>query len=495
MAWVTTVFEEHCTPKPKKPKLEDFSKTDTVEKILPNSKSIIKLDTWLSRHKPKQIEDLVVNCKKIEELKTWLKYAISDGNSSKILLITGPPGSGKTVTLQVICNSLNLQVIEWITPLDMCFQQEGFNGDIYNTWQNPSQVFKDFLLRAIKYNNILNSFTNSYSKIVLVKDYPNIFINKPSTFHDVLNDLGINQSKTPLIFISSDGALCRNLFTNELKSNCKISTINFNPIVHLSIVKVLQRIVEKEKKIQSSITLPSKSAVADISSCCDGDLRSAILKLYFNTFGVGVKSVQNKNQGPRDKKGKLLNITLDMDKKLDIFHGLGRVLYPKKEDLVAESKNQLKKSSFKFTHPPGEIIDMYSTQRKIFVEFLQENYLNTFTNINDVSFGADKLAIADLLLSHWKEKESSQQYGLSVAVQGLMVANKVPLRAWNPMSKSNTYKTTKEYKNHALRIRQTFPEFQTTPRDSFLDIVPFLKTIQCHKELEQLSFIKEYSLK
>uniref|UniRef100_A0A1B6CHY6 AAA+ ATPase domain-containing protein n=1 Tax=Clastoptera arizonana TaxID=38151 RepID=A0A1B6CHY6_9HEMI len=492
MDWVIPIFEDNnCIPAPKKPRLDTFD-NNIVEKVISSSRvSSIKLDSWVNRHRPKTVDDLVVNSRKIEELKLWLNKSFNNYDS-KILVITGPTGCGKSVTLQVLCKLYGLQIIEWITPLDTTIHHGSGNSDGYISFKNPSEVFLDFLIRATKYSNILNNSVNNCDKLIYVKDLPNIFVNKPSIFHDVISEFSENHLKTPVVFVLSDGALQRNLFPNELKIKCKISTINFNPIVHSSTLKALQKIVDKEKNMKTVTTVPSKTVLSDISSCCDGDLRNAILKLYFNIFSTGCAQL-NKGE-PRDKKGKLLKTSVDMDKKLDIFHGIGRVLYPKKENVVSDPKCEVT-TNYKFTHSPRNIIDMYSTQPNFFTGFLQENYLSTFTDIKHVSFGADKLAIADLLLGQWKEKDLSHVYGLSVAVQGLMVANKSPLREWNPMNKSNTYKTNKEYENNSLRIRNIFPEFQTTPRDTFLDVVPFLKIFQSYYTDEQLMYIKDHSFK
>lgn len=41
-----------------------------------------------------------------------------------MLLLTGPPGCGKTATLQILARDLGLQVQEWTNPLSLDFTKE-----------------------------------------------------------------------------------------------------------------------------------------------------------------------------------------------------------------------------------------------------------------------------------------------------------------------------------------------------------------------------------
>lgn len=40
------------------------------------------------------------------------------------MLLTGPPGCGKTATLQILARDLGLQVQEWTNPLSLDFTKE-----------------------------------------------------------------------------------------------------------------------------------------------------------------------------------------------------------------------------------------------------------------------------------------------------------------------------------------------------------------------------------
>lgn len=58
--------------------------------------------------------------------------------------------------------------------------------------------------------------------------------------------------------------------------------------------------------------------------------------------------------------------------------------------------------SRRFVHDPEEIAGFFPSQAVIFVQFLQENYLNTIRTIENASVGADILSSANVLHSEWR---------------------------------------------------------------------------------------------
>lgn len=82
---------------------------------------------WVERYKPETQNDLAVQKKKIEEVETWLKthiFQTQPKQGGSVLLLTGPPGCGKTATLQILAKDLGLQVQEWTNPLSLDFTKE-----------------------------------------------------------------------------------------------------------------------------------------------------------------------------------------------------------------------------------------------------------------------------------------------------------------------------------------------------------------------------------
>lgn len=91
-----------------------------------------------------------------------------------MLVITGPTGCGKTITLNVLCQELNIEVLEWINPISTNYE--------FDSGPGQSTKFLDFIFEA-KYPSL---FTDNKKKVVLVEDFPNIFIRSSNEFHSIL---------------------------------------------------------------------------------------------------------------------------------------------------------------------------------------------------------------------------------------------------------------------------------------------------------------------
>lgn len=146
---------------------------------------------------PKTVADLAVHPKKINEVELWLqnnvcnkpkncvsaympkvhKFNFRLQQTARFLLITGPTGSGKTSTIRVLCDSMSVDLSEWVNPMDQDF--EVFRG--------PNQVtrFAEFLTEA-KWNSL---FSHGNKKIILVEEFPNALMRSPQEFMNVLEQI------------------------------------------------------------------------------------------------------------------------------------------------------------------------------------------------------------------------------------------------------------------------------------------------------------------
>lgn len=85
---------------------------------------------WMKTFEPVNVEDLAVHNKKVQEVEEWIKN-VSNHNNSDMLLMTGPVGCGKTITLHVLATKYNVRISEWITPVDIELPSE--NGNLQFT--------------------------------------------------------------------------------------------------------------------------------------------------------------------------------------------------------------------------------------------------------------------------------------------------------------------------------------------------------------------------
>ncbi|XP_072949162.1 cell cycle checkpoint protein RAD17-like isoform X2 [Epargyreus clarus] len=340
--------------------------------------NVINNTNWMKNFDPEKVEDLAVNNKKVQEVEEWMKVACKCSSSS-MLLLTGPVGCGKTATVRTLATKHNIRITEWITPVDIEFPSE--YGD-FEFKEKQSKQFLDFILNAANFTSLLD---NNDCKLVLVEDFPNTFLRNPSEFTDVLQQYK-QRAKSPIVFISSETHTDNknsviNLFTPALKETFKIQQIMFNSVSATGLKLALKRASDIiSKKYTSMYNVPTNDLIESVVNSSGGDVRSAILNLHFACLKV-------------------------------IADGNG---------------------SQQFSHLPKDIIEQFLSHPSSFVNFLEENYLPHFSCPNDTVMAAMALSDADVMLAEWNEKLSQEQ-GLYVAVAGLMLANKHPISAWNPV--------------------------------------------------------------
>ncbi|XP_073956878.1 rad17 checkpoint clamp loader component isoform X2 [Choristoneura fumiferana] len=448
--WFKPVFDfdaDEPSKKVKKTKDEDLPHSKTPVKVNMSVRSskptpILQINhkNWMKNFDPVTVEDLAVNNKKIQDIYDWIKSNIGK-NDGEILLLTGPVGCGKTITVRIIAAKHNIKVTEWITPLDIEMPTE--YGD-YEFKEKQSTKFLDFILNAANFTSLLD---NNSTKLVLVEDLPNTFLRTPAEFTDVLHQYK-QRAKSPIVFICSESHsdsknTAANLFTPSVKEQFKIHHIILNAVSATGLKAALKRVSEIiSKKHTTMYNKPTAELIDCVVNSSAGDVRSAVLNLHFACLKGSYQSMETDVVIEKEPKGKKTTnskkkqpssrfVSLGKDQTVSILHGVGRVLNPK----FIESEN----GSKRLTHPPKDIIDQFLSQPSSFINFLEENYLSHFSLIDHVANAALGLSDADFMLAEWREK-ILQEYGLYTSVAGLMIANKAPVSAWNPVRGPKTMK-------------------------------------------------------
>ena len=388
-------------------------------------------------------------------MEEWFRNYMSYG-TEKYLILSGPCGCGKATTLRVLAKLLSFEVLEWITPLD-----RDYDPDIHDEsqpYEKASDVFDTFLSRASRYPGL---FSAASHKLVFVKDFPNIFLKNPETLHDIIRKY-LHVKTHPVVFICNDNQVARSLFPDTLRKECSMCTINFNPVTSKTVVKALQRVLDLERRSNPEVYVHRNINLEHISESSNGDLRSAILKLYFVAVnGPSDESTPaERNSGSGNAKD-----SRDKDEATDLFRILGRVLY--------SSRKSTNTGEYTFVHNPADIVDSVSMQPSTFVGFLHENYVSRFSSVDDISVAANALSIADVLLT--QSYRDPMNVGLTLATRGLMVANNNPVKSFKAFVKPRLYEGSLE-----KEIRNTFNAFQHSLRDIILYTLPILSLSLIH---------------
>ncbi len=170
--------------------IKSNDETQPATTIVDNSPGIytnLSSSNWTEKFAPQSIDELAVHAKKIDEIREWIKRWQSDKNTGSVLLLTGPPGSGKTASIRLIAKELSFDISEWIVPLDIDLNRNNNkrdDDDNNNTYkENQLDKFSDFLFRSSRYVSV---FANPRKRLLLVEDFPNIFIKDAEKFNELL---------------------------------------------------------------------------------------------------------------------------------------------------------------------------------------------------------------------------------------------------------------------------------------------------------------------
>ncbi|NXN89923.1 RAD17 protein, partial [Bombycilla garrulus] len=497
---------------------------------------------WVERYRPETQNDLAVQKKKIEEVETWLRTHVfqrQPKQGGSVLLLTGPPGCGKTATLHILARDLGLQVQEWTNPLSLDFTKEDlrniFDHDSnFHTFPSQAQaaLFQDFLLRANKYNKLqmLGESSENDKKLILVEDIPNQFYRDPGSLHEILRSF-IRTSRCPLVFIISDNfsgdSSQRSLFPTEIVEELCISNISFKPVAPTNMMKVLNRIAAAEASMnrEKNCTL-DRTSLELLCRGCSGDIRSAINSLQFSSMKdcslekdfwskkkkksstikceeAGVSKVRRKSKSETSENQEIQAIG-GKDASIFLFHALGKIIYCKREAASEAESPQLPAHLSEHRRDPlliqpENIVEKSHMSGSMFNLYLHQNYVDFFFDIDDVVRASDYLSTADVLCSNWSTRPVMESYSASVATRGVIHSNRSRASAhqqggmgFRPLHKPQWFLINKKYQENCLAAKSLFSSFCLPPECLQTELLPYLAMLaNPMRNQAQIAFIQD----
>ncbi|KAK7067792.1 hypothetical protein SK128_002475 [Halocaridina rubra] len=419
------------------------------------------LSLWVDLYAPTKRDDLAVHKKKIEEVETWIVEAMSGIRGRQFLLLSGPSGCGKSATMRVLAREAGLNLIEWINPTSSYYvsvfedEESKWIPEGYIMPPTQIEVFQEFFLRTCKYSSVCEP--SKKNNLVLIEDFPNVFLRDPSSLHTVLRKFR-NVGSGLVVFIVTDTTYrqssVKTLFPADIQQELSMIHIQFNAIANSILLKALNRILGMKSMCEGSGPIPSREALESLIEASGGDVRSSVNALQFavkkdvrqlsELFSGTRKSKRlskskprngsksstvllQEPQGSQDDFGGLAAVG-GKDTALFLFRALGKILYCKR-DTEMGIMDPLPKHLKAHERMPvlenaEEVYEKMAMGASTLNTFLHQNMTPFYADIDSVSQALHYMTDADVLASEWTDRGVLEDYVASVSVRGLMHANK-----------------------------------------------------------------------
>lgn len=415
---------------------------------------------WAECHHPRNESSLVVAKKKIAEVREFLFQP----NGRRLLILKGPPGSGKASVLHALCSE-GFELVEWTSA-----SRKGRQGDD----DSLTQDFLRFLAQADRYGALGQDARVRAPRVSLVRDFPFTIIEKSSgeaqsgsgkflqRFAAMVNSGSI--SRAALCFNDSRED---NRIVNKLLHPVQphfVSQVVFDTVPRTFVQKALDRILANEG------LPPSTAKTAVLGAECGGDLRQAINALQLLLGGSmrlngGAPPRPVNGRSTRGKKatqeqGQALDGTDGLKSaSLGLFHALGRFLYckrlrpgstttetqtvngsAKRRKVTAGPEPQQlphellvpKASRPPLYYVPEDVLEKSQTDHRIFLDWIFTNAPRFYGDVEDLATFAAAFADCNAwgggFRSHEVEGLVAEELAASVQVRSLLDANLHPIQ-------------------------------------------------------------------
>jgi replication factor C large subunit len=288
--------------------------------------------SWTVKHKPKTLLEIVGNSEAIKKLVDWVKRWDKGIPQKRAAFLYGPPGVGKTVTVEALANDFKMEFVEK-------------NASDYRT----EEAIKRFAGLASQYGSLFGR-----RRIILLDELDGLTGTADKGGVKAITDI-VKTAQCPIILIANNAYDPR--FTN-LRNYCLL--IEFKKPSASEVLKHLRRICEREG------IKADENALKFIAQRSEGDVRSA------------VNDLQALAQGKKKLTYDDVSWLGYRDRQETIFNVLRMIIYGK---TCAGAKNA---------------VDMADVDVDMLFEWIYENVPFHLTDPSDLAQAMDALSMADV---------------------------------------------------------------------------------------------------
>jgi len=287
---------------------------------------------WTVKHKPKSLAEVVGNKEAIQKFVDWIKSWEKGVPKKRAAFLYGPPGNGKTVTVEAFANDFKVELVEK-------------NASDYRT----EDAINRFAGLASQYRSLFSG-----KRIVLLDELDGLTGTADKGGVKAITDI-VKTAQFPIVLIANNAYDPR--FSN-LRNYCLL--IEFKKPPASEVMKHLKRICTREE-IQAD-----DEALKFIAQRSEGDVRSAVNDLQALAQGKKRLTYEDVSWlGYRDRQDTIFNV-------------LRMIIYGR---MCISAK---------------QAVDMADVDIDMLFEWIYENVPAHLTDPYDLTRAMDALSIADV---------------------------------------------------------------------------------------------------
>lgn len=456
---------------------------------------------WADAHEPTSAPALVMSTVTVNKVRRWMTAAIAGvvPNHPRMLILTGPPGAGKSTAVHILGAELGAEIAEWHAPLP--------NDTEVATSRTLLDSMHAFLV-GVRYPSLLRASPSR--RVLLVDDVPLSLYDSQKTrersqeFRDILQTVA-SFSPNPAVVVLSDSSKARakaaRVVGLDLFDSPNVQVVNVKQATEASMARVLEAVTKRENRRLLSDSLNALIATSQ------GDIRSALncLHLYCTSAGsdhavsgggvdpetelapraaLSRKQTSSRSSGTQKRSRSSsrhgTRTALDHvagvggDASLDTYHAVSKVLNNKKDFCGASKYN------------PEQILTDARTEPVAFMAFLHQNYPQFFSCAEDAAEALELLSESENLTT-WRQGDSLRTYlgecAASVVTRGFLISNRAPIRSgWRPVHGTEEFAVKKQAFDTVRRARSSLDversDCSRPARSLATDLVPYCELIR-----------------
>ena len=322
--------------------------------------------SWVDKYKPKNINDIIGNKNEITKIYKWLnvytKKTKPDKNWKNGLLISGPPGIGKTSLAHIILKDLGYNTIE-------------FNASELRT----SKVINEKINTILSGKSVQMMFNKNIKTAIILDEIDGMESKKEISSTDISDYINYNYNKKLALYkknkkkytkpkieecINSNPIICIcNTVTKSINALIKnVLHIKFNSPTDYDLLELLKKINKFENLNINEIVLNL------IVPHCQNDLRRTIYILeYLSTFIRKKEKISNKDV-------------------IDIINNIGH------KDMDIGLYQAIKNVFFVYDNTIDTLINSYNADTNFVPFIIHENFINFIDKNTNCSY-SEKLDV------------------------------------------------------------------------------------------------------